>query len=165
MNTPLEHDEFSAAATNRFRDLVESVGVKRFAASMGLSTRQVNRMLSGAQPNPVERIIRSLQASQTDVGDAVLSYICQEAGGHFVKEPGTITEASVNAVKECAEAIAAISDGELSKPDEQEVREAISALAGLLRAVQYGDSGESTSPSVVVRPQQSSANSARVAGG
>ena len=164
MNTPLEHDEFSAAATSRFRDLVESVGVKRFAASMGLSTRQVNRMRSGAQPNPVERIIRSLQASQTEIGDSVLSFICQEAGGHFVKEPGTITDASVNAVKECAEAIAAISDGKLSKPDEEEVREAISALAGLLRAVQYGEPIEPASSSVVVRSKRSAAE-ARIAGG
>jgi len=133
---PPQPDDLSVHAGRRFRAMVESVGVKRFAADLGLSTRQINRMLSGAQPNPVERLIRSLQCCEPDVGDDVLGFVCQEAGGHFVKEVGSLDEASSNAVKECAEAIAAISDGEMTRVDEQEVREAISALIALLRTVQ-----------------------------
>ena len=121
------HDD----SLRRFTDLVESVGVKRFAMSIGLSTRQVNRILAGAQPNPVERLIRSLQAAEPQVGDRVVDYVCQEMGGHFVRHEA-IDEATVNAVKECAEAIAAISDGEISEKDVGEIREAISALSSLV---------------------------------
>ncbi|MEC9372760.1 MAG: hypothetical protein VYC34_02915 [Planctomycetota bacterium] len=121
---------------------------------MSLSTRQINRMLSGAQPNPVERIIRCLQAAQPEVGDEALSFICQEAGGLFIKEEGSLDSAAVNAVRECAEAIACISDGEVSRPDEAEIREAICALTALLRLVQEQRQTArtgGTSPHVVVQ--------------
>ncbi len=115
----------------RFSDLVASVGVKRFAQALNLSTRQVNRILSGAQPNPIERLLRSLQSAKPAAGDRVLDFVCQEMGGHFVRQEA-FDDATVNAVKECAEAIAAISDGHLSELDLREVREAISALSGLI---------------------------------
>ena len=115
----------------RFAELVESTGVKRYATCMGLSTRQINRMLSGAQPNPVERIVRCLQSASPEVGDHVLDYICQELGGHFVRHE-SIEACMVNAVRECAEAIAAISDGQISDADVKEIREAISALSSLI---------------------------------
>lgn len=118
----------------QFQALVDSVGTKRFASTLGLSTRQVNRILSGAQPNPIERVIRSLQCCPPELGDRVVDFICQEAGGYFVRED-TIDNSIVNAVKECAEAIAAISDGTVSELDEIEVREAVSALMALARAV------------------------------
>jgi hypothetical protein len=114
-----------------FTALVEGVGIKRFASCLKLSTRQVNRMLSNAQPNPVERIIRCLQAAEVDMGDRVLDFICQEMGGHFVRQEG-INDAAVNAVRECAEAIAAISDGQVGEVDMKEIREAISALSSLI---------------------------------
>lgn len=136
MNSSPFMDDLDAEASLRFRRMVESVGVKRFASSLGLSTRQVNRMLSGAQPNPVERMIRSLQSCTPEEGDEALSFICQETGGVFVKEEPTIDAAAVNAVRECAEAIAVISDGTIAPPEEREVREAISALTALLRMSQ-----------------------------
>ena len=68
------------------------------------------------QPNPVDRIIRSLQAADAVCGDRVLDYVCQEMGGHFVRHEA-LDDATVNAVRECAEAIAAISDGEISAMD------------------------------------------------
>jgi hypothetical protein len=129
-----EHDQLRDEALRRFAELVESTGVKRFAASLDLSTRQVNRILAGAQPNPVERLIRSLQSAAPEVGDHVLDYVCQEMGGHFVRHEA-LDEATVNAVKECAEAIAAISDGEISEIDLQEIREAISALSALIHSL------------------------------
>ncbi|MHC4611805.1 MAG: hypothetical protein ACYS7M_15815 [Planctomycetota bacterium] len=122
----------------RFADLVSSVGVKRFAQSLALSTRQINRILAGAQPNPVERLLRSLQSADPEVGDRVLDYVCQEMGGHFVRHEA-FDEATVNAVKECAEAIAAISDGQISELDLREVREAISALSGLIMSFHTKD--------------------------
>jgi hypothetical protein len=128
-------DPLKDECLRRFASLVESVGVKRFAGSLDLSTRQVNRILAGAQPNPVERLIRSLQSSDADSGDRVLDYICQEMGGFFVRHE-TLDDASVNAVKECAEAIAAISDGEISELDVREIREAISALSGIIISLQ-----------------------------
>lgn len=123
--------ETDRVARQRFASLVNSVGVKRFAAAMDLSTRQVNRMLSGAQPNPVERLIRSIQSAEPQVGDRVLDEICQEMGGHFVRMEA-FDAAAVNAVKECAEAIAAISDGQISQMDVREIRDAINALSGLI---------------------------------
>ncbi len=126
-----EHLDVPAQA---FRVLVESVGVKRFAAGMGLSTRQVNRILSGAQPNPIERLIKSLSCCEPEIGDHILDLICQEMGGYFIREE-TIDAASVNAVRECAEAIAAISDGHISKMDELVIREAVAALTSLAQIV------------------------------
>lgn len=127
----LDHIDVPAQA---FRALVDSVGVKRFSAGMGLSTRQVNRILSGAQPNPIERLIKSLSCCDPEVGDRILDLICQEMGGYFIREE-TIEAASVNAVRECAEAIAAISDGHISKMDELVIREAVAALTSLAQIV------------------------------
>lgn len=124
--------QFRDSTPQQFADLVESVGIRRFAKGMHLSTRQINRMRSGTQPNPVERIIRCLQSATPEVGDRVLDFICQEMGGHFVRhEP--VDSSIINAVRECAEAIAAISDGEICEDDIREVREAISALSSILR--------------------------------
>ena len=130
------HDESSDKALAHFRRMVESVGVKRFADSLGISTRQVNRILAGVQPNPVHRLLRSLQASQTEAGDHTLDYVCQEMGGYFIREDGGLDDAAINAVRECAEAIAAISDGQITEVDEREIREAISALISLSRLAQ-----------------------------
>lgn len=133
---PLQQDELAVEASDHFRRMVESVGVKRFSSCMELSTRQINRMLSGAQPNPVDRLVRCLQSCEADVGDDALSFICQEAGGLFLKdEEPDLDHSTVHAVEECAEAIRAIADGKVSRTDERQVREAICALTGLLRAV------------------------------
>lgn len=138
MNDPEPHDPLKEESLRQFAALVESVGVKRFALAIGLSTRQVNRILAGVQPNPVERLIRSLQSADPLLGDQVLDFVCQEMGGHFVREE-TIDEAAVNAVKECAEAIAAISDGQITDLDMREIREAISALSGLAMSLRRGE--------------------------
>jgi hypothetical protein len=124
-----------------FAELVECVGIKRFAGALGVSTRQVNRILAGSQPNPVERLIRCLQAVEPETGDRVLDYICQELGGHFVRQEA-MNEATVNAVRECAEAIAAISDGHVGDLDIKEIRDAISALSGLILALQRSRLGK-----------------------
>lgn len=126
--------QLADAAQRHFNSLVESTGVKRYATSLGVSSRQVNRMRSGAQPNPIERFIRCVQAADPDVGDRILDYVCQEMGGHFVRMEA-LDSAAVNAVKECAEAIAAISDGNVSDLDIHEVREAISALTALTMTI------------------------------
>ncbi|MBN8646131.1 MAG: hypothetical protein J0L61_12925 [Planctomycetes bacterium] len=125
--------DLNTRAIAHFRAMVESVGVKRFAAALGLSTRQVNRILSGVQPNPVERLVKSLQSCSPEVGDRALDFVCQEAGGFFVRQEASIDSAAANAVRECAEAIAGISDGEISELDEREIREAIGALVSLLK--------------------------------
>ncbi|MFM9956710.1 MAG: hypothetical protein ACKVZJ_01430 [Phycisphaerales bacterium] len=124
-----------ARSRAHFRALVESIGVKRFAGAMGLSTRQVNRILAGVQPNPVERLIRSVQCATPEAGDRALDFVCQEAGGFFVRQEPALGDAAANAVRECAEAIAAISDGEITEIDEREIREAIGAMVALLRTV------------------------------
>ncbi len=129
-NSP-SNDPLKEQALRRFADLVAGVGVKRFAQALNLSTRQVNRILSGAQPNPIERLLRSVQSAEPAAGDRVLDFVCQEMGGYFVRQEA-FDDATVNAVKECAEAIAAISDGHMSEVDLREVREAISALSGLI---------------------------------
>ena len=141
MSAPPSSDPSNEEALRHFANLASGVGVKRFAQALQISTRQVNRILSGAQPNPVERLLRSLQSAEPDAGDRVLDYLCQEMGGHFVRHQ-TLTEATSNAVKECAEAIVAISDGQLSEMDVKEVREAISALIGLIMPYQTRTGGD-----------------------
>ena len=124
----------------QFASLVECVGTKRFAQELGVSPRQINRILSGAQPNPIERLIMCLQAVDPAMGDQVVDFICQELGGHFVRQEG-LNEATVNAVKECAEAIAAISDGHVGDMDVREIRDAISALSSLIHALRNSRDG------------------------
>lgn len=128
-------DSLEEEARRRFGGIVDSVGVNHFARSLGLSTRQVNRIRSGAQPNPLERLLRCLQACPPDVGDEALAWLCQEAGGFFVRAAESLDAAAASAVRESAEAIAAISDGRISRVDEREIREAISALTALLMHV------------------------------
>lgn len=141
---PIEHtdDQIERAAHDRFATMVDSVGVKKFSSGIGLSTRQVNRILAGAQPNPVNRLIKCVQSSTPESGDATLDFLCKEAGGHFIRDESSLDDAALNAVKECAEAIAAISDGHICKVAEQEIREAIAALLALSRVIRkMRDSG------------------------
>ena len=138
----LESSSMEDDARVYFAELVNSVGVKRFAQGIGVTSRQINRMLSGAQPNPLSRMIRCLQAGDATMGDRILDYVCQEMGGHFVRQE-SIDDATINAVKECAEAIAAISDGQISDVDVRQIREAISALSGLIGALRGLRPGQS----------------------
>jgi hypothetical protein len=134
MPESMKSDQLKDECLRHFTDLVQSTGTKKFASCLDVTTRQVNRILSGAQPNPIERLIRCVQSASPEVGDRVIDYICQEMGGHFVREE-SINSAAVNAVRECAEAIAAISDGQVDQIDVREIREAISALSGLIMSL------------------------------
>lgn len=134
MNDRAWKESIEEQAHQRFEELVQCTGTKRFAACMKLSPRQINRMISGAQPNPIERIIRTLQSAEPEIGDQTLDFICQEMGGHFVRHEA-LDSAAVNAVKECAEAIAAMSDGEYCDITVKEIREAISALSTIIIAI------------------------------
>lgn len=127
-------EELKSSALEQLASMVEDIGVKSFAQSLGLSTRQVNRILSGVQPNPIERLILCLQAVDPEVGDQSLDFICREMGGHFVRHLNN-DESITEAVRECAEAIAVMSDGTLPEKDVKEVREAISALSSVLASV------------------------------
>jgi len=118
-------------AQELFEALVESVGVKAFAANMRLSTRQIHRMLNGAQPEPLGRLVEALCAAEPDEARAALDHVCGRMGGYFVRAIDNLDVAHVNAVKECAEAIVAISEGHSPRVEIKEIREAISALATL----------------------------------
>src|SRR5207248_1977005 len=101
MTDRTQTDPLKDECLRQFAELVEtSGGTKSFADCLDLTTRQVNRILAGSQPNPIERLIRCVQGAPTEVGDRVIDYICQELGGHFVREE-TLNAASVNAVREC----------------------------------------------------------------
>ncbi len=114
-----------------FEAMVESVGVKAFAANMDISTRQVYRMLAGAQPNPIARLCACLAAGECGPAEGVLDYLCARRGGYFVRRDDDVDGASLNAVKESAEAIVAITEGRPPRITVKEIREAISALAAL----------------------------------
>ncbi|HAU38683.1 MAG TPA: hypothetical protein DCX07_13325 [Phycisphaerales bacterium] len=114
-----------------FEAMVESVGVKMFAARMDLSTRQIHRMLNGVQPNPIARMSEALSACEGLTADAAMDYLCKRRGGYFLQFPDNLADANVNAVKEAAEAIVAISEGRSVNITIREIREAISALAAL----------------------------------
>jgi hypothetical protein len=126
-----DQPDLESQSRQHLAELINSVGLKRFADAMDLSTRHVNRMLSGGAPNPIERLVRLIQCADPDSGDRTVDFICQEVGGHFVRHEA-IDSAAVNAVRECAEAIAAISDGHVSGLEVREIREAISALSALI---------------------------------
>lgn len=129
-----DSEELKTDALAQLSAVVENIGVKRFAQALEISPRQVNRILSGAQPNPFERLILCLQAVEPSVGDEALDFVCREMGGHFVRHLNQ-DESITEAVRECAEAIAAMSDGHLTEDDRHEVREAISALSSVLASV------------------------------
>lgn len=132
--THIHDDELETASLHQLSALVDNIGVKQFARALGISTRQVNRILSAAQPNPIHRLVLCLNAVEPAIGDAALDFVCQELGGHFVRHLNE-DESISQAVRECAEAIAAMSDGTLSEDDAREVREAISALSSVLSNV------------------------------
>ena len=94
-----------------FEAMVESVGVKAYAANMSLSTRQIHRMLNGTQPNPVGRFREAAAAGEPSAGAEALDWLCRQGGGYFVRLVTDLAKANVNAVKESAEAIVAISEG------------------------------------------------------
>lgn len=118
-----------------FEAMVESVGVKAFAANMDIGSRQIYRMLNRSQPNPVRRMREALLAGEGLTADAALDYLCRTRGGYFVSDCDDLDTANVNAVKECAEAIVAISEGRDPAVTIKEVREAISALCALERTL------------------------------
>ncbi len=143
----MEHDGHDGAmapeAREQFSRLVISVGVKQFAHSLGVSTRQVNRMLSGAQPNPVDRLVRCLQAADPDAGDTVLDYICQEMGGRFMR--GSLDDAAVNRVVErCSEALDAVAQRDSFDGQVNQLREAIVDLHRLIEGESGADGTDST---------------------
>ena len=125
-------------AQELFEALVESVGVKAFAANMDLSTRQIHRMLSGAQPEPLGRAVDALRAAEPDEAQAALDHVCSRMGGYFIRSIDNLDVAHVNAVKESAEAIVAISEGKSPRIEIKEIREAIAALAALENRLQRG---------------------------
>ena len=136
LESDIPADELETESLRQLSALVEDIGVKQFARSLDISTRQVNRILSGAQPNPIHRLILCLTAVSPAVGDEALDFVCQELGGHFVRHLNE-DESISQAVRECAEAIAAMSDGTLSEKDTREIREAISALSSVLSSVSH----------------------------
>lgn len=116
-----------------FEAMVESVGIKAYAAEMGLSTRQIHRMLNGSQPDPIQRFVEAIAASEGLTAQRAVDHVCRKAGGYFVTLAEDLSKANVNAVKECAEAIVAISEHRTPRIEIKEIREAISALAALER--------------------------------
>lgn len=131
MSLNQDQPDLESQSRQHLAELINSVGLKRFADAMDLSTRHVNRMLSGGAPNPIERLVLLIQCADPEAGDRTVDFICQEVGGHFVRHEA-IDAAAVNAVRECAEAIAVISDGHISGLEVREIREAISALSALI---------------------------------
>ncbi len=122
-----------------FEEMVESVGVKAFASEMGLSTRQIHRMLNGTQPNPVRRFHDAVSACEGFTCDTVMDYVCRLRGGYFMRILENLAAANINAVKESAEAIVAISEGRSVRVTVKEIREAIAALAALERRLSQGE--------------------------
>lgn len=114
-----------------FEAMVESAGIKAFAANMNLSTRQIHRMLNGTQPNPLRRFCEMMLACGTKPAESILSYVCRQMGVYWIRVPENLRAAHVNAVRESAEAIAAIAEGRPSKAAVKDIREAIAALAAL----------------------------------
>lgn len=116
-----------------FEAIVQATGVKAFAAKLGLSTRQVHRMLSGAQPNPLSRFCDVLHACDQQSAEAVLSAVCRAMDVYWIRVPQDLKSANLNAVKESAEAIVAISEGRSVQTTVREIRQAIAALSALER--------------------------------
>ena len=80
MAKPDKPDALSLECRNHFAQLVSSRGVKAFSGCLGLTTRQVNRMLGGDQPNPIERLIRWLQSAEPECRRPGHDFICRNMG-------------------------------------------------------------------------------------
>ncbi|MFB3891756.1 MAG: hypothetical protein ACE15C_07005 [Phycisphaerae bacterium] len=118
-----------------FEAMVESVGVKAFAAAIGVTARQVHRMLSGAQANPLARFCDAMGACTRQAAEAVLSDLCRRQGVYWIRVPESLKAANLNAVKESAEAIVAITEGRSIQTEVNEIRQAIAALSALERVL------------------------------
>lgn len=66
-----------------FETLVRKTGTAEFCKRIGLVRRQVNRMISGAQPNPVNRLLVTIEAGEPEVARQTIEYLCRELGGRF----------------------------------------------------------------------------------
>ena len=119
--------------------MVESVGIKAFAAGLGVSTRQVHRMLNGSQANPLRRFCDVLLSCDQKTAEAALSSICRSMGVYWIRVPESVEAAHLNAVKESAEAIVAITEQRSPRVTVREIREAIAALSALERILDRGD--------------------------
>ncbi|MGP1347736.1 MAG: hypothetical protein ACTS3F_13850 [Phycisphaerales bacterium] len=73
----------------QFEALVQSVGVHGYAARVGLHRRQINRMRSGAQPNPINRLLLALEAATPDARKSAAEYLCAQLNARFVPNPAT----------------------------------------------------------------------------
>jgi hypothetical protein len=117
--------------------MVESVGIKAFAAAMGVSTRQVHRMLNGAQPNPLERFCRAMESCDPKTAERALSHVCRQSGVYWIRVPASMKAANLDAVKEAAQAIVAITEGRSVAVEVREIREAIAALAAVEKKLDH----------------------------
>lgn len=67
-----------------FESVVRETGLVQFCEAIRLVRRQVNRMLSGAQPNPINRMIATIHAAESKAARRAMQYLCDEIGGSFI---------------------------------------------------------------------------------
>jgi hypothetical protein len=88
-------------------------------------------MLNGAQPNPLDRFCDIMKACDAKTAQRALSHVCRQSGVYWVRVPISMKAANLDAVKEAAQAIVAITEGRSITVEVREIREAIAALAAL----------------------------------
>lgn len=138
MNDRGPEDGLSHQAKHCLEHLVHSIGVKRFAQSLGVSTRQVNRMLSGAQPNPVERLIRALQSADPEAGNRALDFICEELGGRFVRGEA-LNDETLKSVNDCAAKLAKMQFESRDDETVRHMRETVETLSTVIASLRTDD--------------------------
>lgn len=92
-----------------FESVVRETGLVQFCEAIRLVRRQVNRMLSGAQPNPINRMIATIHAAESKAANRAMQYLCEEIGGTFIPastDNDTSERMQADALRLCALAAA-----------------------------------------------------------
>ena len=117
----------------RLSDHIDVLGTIGFAQKAGMTTRQLNRIRSGDQPNPFHRAAEWSRLGSADTANQLVSMVCEANDGFFIQEGGSDATNIEDTIQKAADVIKGLADGSLDDEDRRLVQEAVAAMIGLLQ--------------------------------
>ena len=113
-------------------DHIDVLDPSGFAQNAGMTTRQLNRIRSGDQPNPFHRAAQWSRLGSDETANRLVSMVCEANDGFFIQEGGSDSTNIEDTIQKAADVIKGLADGSLDEEDRRLVREAVAAMIGLL---------------------------------
>ena len=114
-------------------DHIDVLGTSGFAEQASMTTRQLNRIRSGDQPNPFHRAAEWSRLGTVESATILVSMVCEANDGFFIQEGGNNTTNIEDTIQKAADVIKGLADGSLDDGDRRLVQDAIAAMIGLLQ--------------------------------